>query len=416
MGHGDLSVKPELREELKDWAQAVQLLGKFEAGGAHLDDLLESALLGRSRWLVMETFRRWCIIDRILKPCLGRKPRPVAHNLLRLAVAECLVRDPETWPRVVHHAIEVARLLKLSKPETGFLNAVLRRILREDRLQPGSLEETHPAWLVERWQAQFGRADAQALLEWNQTLPPIYLSAPEKPEYAEVSRWPGFYELPAGRFQDALADLEAGRVYVQDPFTRIPVEMLHAMPGETVLDLCAAPGGKSRLIAQGMSGRGRLIMVDRPGTRLERLRANAALFCPLIGEVIGVPLEELESAGSASQLEPGSIDAVLVDVPCSNTGVMSRRPDVKLRLKSASIGRHAAQQLGLLREAARWVRPGGRLVYSTCSLEKEENDDVIAAFCEDQPEWSLGERRISLPWECGHDGGGAFLLTKQFHG
>lgn len=406
-------MKPGPGDEKKDWAQAVQLLGKFDSGAAHLDDLLEQAVLGRSRWLVMECFRRRRHVDRILAPCLGRKPRPVAHNLLRLAVAEGLCRPAGTWPQIVHHAVEVARALKLSKPETGFLNAVLRRLGRENRIKPGSLEETHPSWLVERWQAQFGEEATRALLEWNQSLPQIYLSALEKPDYARVSTWPGFYELPPGCFQDALEDLRSGRAYVQDPFARIPVGMLGVAPGETVLDLCAAPGGKSRLIAHGLSGQGRLIMVDRPGPRIERLRANAALFCPLVGEVVDAAMEDLPSKAAAHGLEKGRVDAVLIDVPCSNTGVMSKRPDVKLRLGPDQILRHAAQQRDLLDLAEEWVRPGGRLVYSTCSLEREENDDVVAAFIRKHPEWSIGERRVSLPWECGHDGGGAFLLTKQ---
>jgi 16S rRNA (cytosine967-C5)-methyltransferase len=266
---------------------------------------------------------------------------------------------------------------------------------------------------VKRWQAQFGKEATQALLEWNQSLPRIYLSAPEKPDYAAVSPWPGFFALPPGRFRDALADLESGRVYAQDPFTRIPVEMLHPEPGETILDLCAAPGGKSRLIAGHLAGRGRLLMVDRPGPRMDRLRQNAVLFCPLVGEIIASPLENLEVAARGHSLEKGGVDAVLIDVPCSNTGVMAKRPDVKLRLEADHITRLAAQQLAMLESAADWVRPGGRLVYSTCSLEREENDDVVTAFRERHSGWSLGERHLSLPWECGHDGGGAFLLTKQ---
>ena len=199
---------------------------------------------------------------------------------------------------------------------------------------------------------------------------------------------------------------------MQDPFSRIPVEMLEVASGESVLDLCAAPGGKSRLLAHAMGGKGRLILVDKPGPRLDRLQSNSAAF-PHRPEVIGARLEELEKEGSENGLPPQGMDAVLIDVPCSNTGVMQKRPDVKLRLREDDISRLAEEQGKLLALAARWVRPGGRLVYSTCSLEEEENAGVVDRFLEATTGWDLKDRTISLPWECGHDGGGAFLLTKK---
>jgi 16S rRNA (cytosine967-C5)-methyltransferase len=127
-------------------------------------------------------------------------------------------------------------------------------------------------------------------------------------------------------------------------------------------------------------------------------------------------LQELENATLPEGAALASFDAVLIDVPCSNTGVIRRRPDVKLRLKDRDIARQAAQQSILLEHAARWVRPGGRLVYSTCSLEKEENTGIVDAFCGSHPEWKLEKSVLSLPWEAGHDGGGAFLLTREIPG
>lgn len=404
------------RQEIGEWLVAVDLIQRWENGRAHLDTLLDSGSPGRSRWLVMAVFRDWLPVDALLGMALKRTPRPVAKAILRLALAECLQRAEPERPPVVHHAGEVAAAAGLSRPEKGFINAVLRRLLREGRLERVSLEETHPGWLVERWRGAFGNGSARHLLEWNQSVPDLYVSSGAAPDGTEPTRWAGVYRIRHGRFDAVRPELEAGRAYIQDPFARIPVGLLDPRPGEIILDLCAAPGGKSFLIGQGMEGRGRLVLVDRPGPRRERLLANVARFGYGNTEVISARVEELEEAGAAHGLSPGTADAVLIDVPCSNTGVIRRRPDVKLRLEAADIHRHATLQLNLLREAARWVRRGGRLVYSTCSLEAEENDGVVEAFLNTQANWRLNRRKVSLPWECGHDGGGAFLLTRHDDG
>jgi 16S rRNA (cytosine967-C5)-methyltransferase len=401
----------ETHHEKEDWREAIALLVKFGRGEAHLDILLDNAHLLHSRWLVMETFRQWLLIDAILAPHLKREPRPEAHNLLRLAVAECLYRPEEDRPKVVHYAVEVARAIKLSKPEAGFVNGVLRSVLRAGQLSTEAVEKSHPQWIVQRWRSQFGEEATDRLLRWDQSIPAMYVRATEQPDYCEATEWTGYYKVQPSRSPEAIADVKAGKVYIQDPFTRIPVELLAPAPGESVLDLCAAPGGKSRLIAERLGGNGKLFLVDKPGNRLQRLISNFARLAKPGPRIIGSLLEDLEKNAAEHELQPASMDAVLIDVPCSNTGVIQKRPDVKLRLKKEQINEQAEQQLMLLELAARWVRPGGRLVYSTCSLEPEENIGVINAFCERHKTWGLAEQVLSLPWECGHDGGGAFLLT-----
>lgn len=405
----------EARRKKEDWREAIALLVKFGRGEAHLDTLLDNADHLHSRWLVMETFRQWLIIDALLEPKLKRPPRPEAHNLLRLAVAECLYREEKDRPKVVHYAVEVARDIQLSKPETGFVNGVLRSVLRTADFPGVPIGQSHPAWMVTRWLEEYGPAATQSLLRWNQSIPSLYVRAGSKPDYGEATDWPGYFRVKASHSPEAIADVKAGRAYIQDPFTRVPVELLDPRPGERVLDLCAAPGGKSRLIHERMSGEGRLLLVDKPGNRLERLMVNFARLEEPGPRIIGCPLEELEAQASTHGLEPGGMDAVLIDVPCSNTGVIQRRPDVKLRLTEADIRTQAAQQLTLLGLAARWVRPGGRLVYSTCSIEPEENTGVVSAFLKAHTDWALTRQQMSLPWECGHDGGGAFLLTMGTH-
>lgn len=397
--------------ENDEWAAAVKLLVDFASGRGHLDDLLEGSELSRTRWLIMETFRQWFVIERILEPRLRRQPRPASLNLIRLAVAECLSRTESEHPKVVHHAVETAGHIGLSKPERGFVNGVLRTLLREGIAERKTVEGSHPEWMTRRWLRQFGEAGLAALLEWNQSPPAIHVSAGSPPAYGEDTPWEGFYKVKPSRFGEALEDLESGKVYVQDPFARIPVSLLDPVPGERVLDLCAAPGGKSRLIARRLGGKGSLVLVDKPGRRLERLRKNMARFSGVTQRITGSRIEDLSPGEAGDSLEQGRFDAVLIDVPCSNTGVIRKRPDVKVRLAETDLTRLAEAQGALLQRAAAWVRPGGRLVYSTCSLEPEENDERVEAFLETFPSWELKERRMSLPWECGHDGGGAFLLT-----
>lgn len=193
----------------------------------------------------------------------------------------------------------------------------------------------------------------------------------------------------------------------------VPVEMLGVQAGECVLDLCAAPGGKSVALAERLGGAGRLVAVDK-SRRLARLRENVARFPQGLvevreGDVLAVGREwAAEVAGEAL------FDAVLLDAPCSNTGVLRRRVDAKWRLSEESVLEAAALQLALLRAASACVRSGGRLVYSTCSVEEEENAGVVSAFLAG-PEGAgfvLREQRLSFPWECGHDGGGSFLLIR----
>ena len=413
----------EKSESHSEWKAAVDLLCRWESGQGHLDDLLERTQVHRLRWLVLEVFRHWPVLERMLGPRLARRPRPQALQVLRLALAECLCAGPAQHPRIVHHAVTLASSLGLNQREGGFINAVLRSLLREwDSVSSFSLEETHPHWLVQRWQQQFGADDTRALLAWNQQPAATYVSPcasceqglPLVVDYAEPTEWGGFFKLIPGHFEAAMVELQAGRAYIQDPFTRIPVGLLDAQPGEVVLDLCAAPGGKTRLLAEAMAGEGTLVAVDKPGRRLERLRTNLAGSYPRVA-VIGSRVEDLEQHLDRlpDVVRPGQVDALLIDVPCSKTGVIQRRPDVRVRLHEDSLGRLVEQQGVLLAAAAGWVRPGGRLVYSTCSLEWEENAGVVESFCAANPVWRLERFKMSLPWRCRHDGGGAFLLTQS---
>ena len=182
--------------------------------------------------------------------------------------------------------------------------------------------------------------------------------------------------------------------------------------GEAVIDLCAAPGGKSLLIADTM-GSGRLVAVDLPAARIDRLKENLSRASNI--DVALVQADLLE--GLAGVLKehglPSEYPAVLIDVPCSNTGVMRHRVDVKWRLQEADFAKHGRQQGALLAAAAQLVAPGGRLVYSTCSIDPAENEAVVDAFLDRHRKFTLKKSALAVPWVAGHDGAAAFLLQRD---
>jgi len=206
--------------------------------------------------------------------------------------------------------------------------------------------------------------------------------------------------------------LAEGALYLQDPGTRLAVDLLAPAAGETVLDLCASPGGKSLLIVDAL-GSGRLVAIDLPTSRIDRLKENLSRCGDVQAALVQADL--LKGAGAVLKEHrlPTSYPAVLVDVPCSNTGVMRHRVDVKWRLEQTDIPKHARQQAAMLAAAARLVAPRGRLVYSTCSIEAAENEGVVEAFLKRHRDFSLAKSAAAFPWVDRHDGAAAFLLRRD---
>jgi 16S rRNA (cytosine967-C5)-methyltransferase len=196
-----------------------------------------------------------------------------------------------------------------------------------------------------------------------------------------------------------------GFFYVQDPSTLFAVDLLAPKPGERILDLCAAPGGKTTYIAQRMKNEGKVIATDSAPDRLELLKENCARLGATCVEVL-----------PASILDPQStspFDRVLVDAPCSNTGVLRRRVDLRWRAKPEELERLRKEQLELLRRAAALVKPGGVVVYSTCSLEPEENIGVVTEFLKDNAAFALDESGDVLPMRDGFDGAYAARAVRR---
>ena len=282
---------------------------------------------------------------------------------------------------------------------------------------------SHPTWLVRRWVARFGHEKTEALLQTNNLRPRVTIRPMQIHTDADALR----VELEAAGFDvqtnstgDAfqlasaagLADLAAlakGRCHVMDLTAMVAVESLSPSPGSRVLDLCAAPGGKTLMLADRMADRGVLVACDISTDKMDRLADNVRrvrLHC--------VHVRHAEAVAKIAA-EDGMFDFALVDAPCSNTGVLARRVDARYRLGEQDLVSLAKLQFDVLTTAAGVLAPGGVLVYSTCSLEPEENSQMIHRFLRARKDFTLDTERSTLPspdplW---HDGGYVARLVRS---
>ncbi len=436
------------KPNLTGWTAAARLITRWLDRRERVDELFESLPPGfggaeraRCQHLVFGVVRHFGRIEGALGRLMTHPPRFATRAVLFIAGFELIeaLGEPAADGRaakIVHHAVEQAKHLA-SPAEAKLVNAVVRKLAGVlTAAAPPKVADaavlaeyfSHPEWLVRRWLTQLGAEPTRKLLEWNQQPAVVYArwrdTKAAAPDWLKPTAWAGYFEVPSGRWGEVEPLLTAGRLYLQDPGTRFAVELLAPKAGETVLDACAAPGGKSLLIADTMkvglpagttAGAGRVIALDLPGPRIDRLKQN-------LSRVEGVEVALVQGDLLAGEFKlfddhrlPTEYEAVLLDVPCSNSGVMRHRVDVKWRLQERDFYKHGQQQQALLHAAARLVAPGGRIVYSTCSIDAEENAQVVKAFFESRAggPFKLEASTISYPWESGHDGAGAFLLRKS---
>jgi 16S rRNA (cytosine967-C5)-methyltransferase len=449
---------PDIGPSTSSWQAAAHLIARWLERRERLDTLLDTlprSLIGperaRCQHLVIGVVRHFGRIEAALGGLIAHPPRFSTRAVLFIAGFELIEAaqddDAGRVAKIVHHAVEQTKSLA-SPAEARLVNAVVRKLAVPMarsaptlNVDPGELGEyfSHPAWMVRSWLAQFGPGPTRALLEWNQRPAPVYArwraTAGEKPPaFLKATAWPATFEVTSGHWAKVEPLLKSGKIYLQDPATLIPVELLAPRAGEAVLDLCAAPGGKSLHIADIMirdrpsdgapqpdlpptpaAKPGRLVAIDLPGLRIERLKENLSRVSGIEVALVQADLLENVSMILAEHRLPDAYDAVLLDVPCSNTGVMRHRVDVKWRLQPGDFKKHPQQQLSLLHAAARLVAPDGRLVYSTCSIDAEENEHVVRNFLAGKAggPFTLEKSVLSQPWTAGHDGGGAFLMRKS---
>jgi len=395
------------------WKTAGHALARYLGAPQKADALLDEAAQSGQHavWLLRGALRWHHALEATLGPRLKQPPRPTVRAWLHLALFEIWSR-PADRAQIVHFAVEMAK-----RSDGGgagrLLNGVLRGVLRDPtaRTFPAAAQ-AHPSWLVERWQRDFGGAAAM-LTAWNQQASVTYLHVygdlPEPvPAGWSPTPWAGFWQIQGGPgMAAAVKRVEAGEAYFQDPSTRHPVQLAYPQPGQRVLDLCAAPGGKTSQLARAVGPKGHVTALDLPGPRLMRLKENVARLPHPNVKIVGVDLLSWQPP------DRQPYDVVLLDAPCSNTGVLQRRPDTKMRLTPQDFVELPRLQLQLLQAAAPWVRPGGHLIYSTCSVDPEENAGVVRAFCTQNRAFALEAVRLSYPWRERHDGGAAFRLTRR---
>jgi 16S rRNA (cytosine967-C5)-methyltransferase len=312
-------------------------------------------------------------LDWLIDRCAERvHPEIRLHLRVALFQIRCLDRIPRH--AAVHEAVELAK--GVSARSAGFVNAVLRKAADlEIPEHPPGLRASHPDWLVERWRKRF--KEWKEILEADNAVLPVTIRP-------NPLRAKGPIELEGDPASDPR--FAAGEYTVQDETSMKVAPLLDPKPGERVLDLCAAPGGKTTQLAELMGGKGRVVAVDLPD-RIGLVAESA--------KRLGLENVEGVAADGASVSFREPFDAILLDAPCSNTGVLARRPDVRWRLREQDIAGVAELQRRLLENAARLLRPGGRLVYSTCSLEPEENRVDLPGFRRVQEELTLPTDRRS---------------------
>jgi 16S rRNA (cytosine967-C5)-methyltransferase len=420
-------------------AVALDALLSVERAQTFADDALDhyisrSALDSRDRALALElvygilrhqSTLDWRLNHVATKP-MAKLPARI-RMALRLGAYQLLHLDKIPPSAAVNESVA---LIKAGSPGhwPGFVNAVLRALIRTpappwpDRAtNPAralSVRHACPSWLAERWIARFGLQAADALCHATTEIPPLTIRV----NTLRISRdalAARFTELghgvrptrisPVGLVLDksgAITELplfHEGAFYVEDEAAQLIAPILDPQPGESVLDACAGPGGKTTHLAALMQNRGEIVAVDNQAARLRLVEDN----CRRLGIDIIRTIRADGTASPSKHLSGRLFDRILVDAPCSGLGVLRRHPDGKWGKEAEALSQHQARQRQLLDQACHLLRPGGVLVYSTCSSELEENEQVIDRFCSAHKEF---RRESVAPWLPRQ---GASLVTGQ---
>ena len=362
-------------------AAALDLLTTALSRRAGLDEGLSHPALAAlpprdrafARALVMATLRWLGPIDTALQARLKKPPPERIVNVLRLGAAQLLVLKTPAHA-AVGATVDLAAAQKGGAPLKGLVNAVLRGLTRE----PPELADPDlmaPTWLAARWRSAYGAENAAAIAAMIGEEPATDVTPQDAADAAELAGPLEAQLLPGGSLRvglkgevSAWPGFDDGRWWVQDASAAVPARLLDIQPGQTALDLCAAPGGKTLQLA---AAGAKVVAVDRSAGRIKRVSEN------LKRTGLGA---EVVVADAAEWNDGRTFDAVLLDAPCSATGTFRRHPDVLWVASPADVPKLALVQSKLLDSAARRVRPGGRLVYCVCSLEWEEGENQVAAF------------------------------------
>jgi len=408
------------------WAKHPQ----SRAADRHLSYQL---VFGVLRWLKRLD---WVIGQVSSRPLEKISPRPL--YLLRLGAFQILHLSRIPLSAAVHESVQLAK--EGREPwAAGFVNAVLRALIRhqdrlifpgeEDPLSYLTVRYSFPSWLVQRWIDLWGRKEAENLCRFLNEIPPVTLrvntlktgrDALMKILKEEAARPLPTPYAPAGiRVEDPEGPLwdcrafQDGLFQIQDEASQLISLILDPKPGETVLDLCAGAGGKSSHMAELMKDQGRVVAVDLHPQKLEALQENTRR----LGIKIVEPLRGDGLEGHLFSRTAPPFDRILIDAPCTGWGVINRNPDLKWRLRPEDGPRLAERQNKFLQNAAAWLKSGGVMVYATCTLNPEENQEVLRRFLETHPHFEVEGVSPFLPQtaEGLTDGHGCFQTWPPRH-
>jgi 16S rRNA (cytosine967-C5)-methyltransferase len=401
----------------------MHALQRWETSREFADEVLHhvlqrSGLNNVNRSFVTETFygiiRNKSYLDFIIQRFRPSGLDMPTRQILRLGVYQLYKM------RIPDHAA-VYETVNIAGPARTLVNAVLRKaitekdgILAQLQVAPPHIRYSHPEFLWQKWESRHGLKIAEELCAWNNEPAKIYV----RTNRLKVTPGELVESSPGAKIVEGYSDclevdhlplswISSGVAYVQDPSTLLACDLLDPKPGEMVLDACAAPGGKAGYIAQKMENQGKLVACDYDKARVGRLEQNLRRL-----GVVNSTILLTDWIQQAPPFESGTFDAILVDVPCTNTGVIRRRTDVRWRLTPQDFARMLGLQSRILKATAKLLKPGGRLVYSTCSIEPEENERVVNSIEQEIPELHFAEARWSMPIRDHLDGAFAALFVK----
>jgi len=362
----------QLRQKPDLHSDALLRSGRVNALSALDKNLTTNLVMGVLRWQL--------VLQQRIAEALTKQKRPLDEPVqvaLELGALQLLLLDRIPAHAAIFESVELVRQ-SASPYATGLVNAVLRKIAIAPRLKESDALAAHPSWLVNRWTTAYGDQTAAAICRYDQLPPPttIRLDALEsEPEGLELE--PSTYVTGARR---VVAGEVTGSLRIQDEGSQLIAEL--AGRGNDILDCCAAPGGKTAILRE-RNPDALITACDISPARLKAMQT-------MLGPDSGIQFRLLDATELPFRQQ---FDLVLCDAPCSGTGTMARNPEIRHRVTKDDFRRQQARQIRLLRSAMRALRTGGRLIYSTCSLEPEENEDVVAEALEQEPGFSL------MPWE-----------------
>lgn len=408
---------------------ASEILFKVDTRQAYADLLLDQALNSttldpRDRALLTEltygTLRWRAKIDARLNLRLRRKlaaTDALVRNLLRVTVYQLFFLDKIPDYAAVNEAVELAKSLRGARI-AGFVNGVLRSVLRgkdpaaarkssDNTVAALAVDYSHPEWLVMRWLDEFGRAEAGALMDANNARAPLVLRANrlkcsrdallaqlrEHGIAASAALWsPQGIVLDTTGAVDHIPGFTDGLFQVQGESSQLVAYLLAPAPGERILDACAAPGGKTTHIAELMDDRGEVIAIDISPRGIDRIRENANRL-----SLKSIRVARADSRNPSGDAFKAPYDRILVDAPCSGLGTLRSHPEIKWRRNESDIKRLSELQSEIIEGVAGYLKPDGVLVYSTCTLTRDENQRVVETFLAQHKEFELADASRYLP-------------------